>query len=156
MTAEEGRYQTGSDHSSCLDGNRAQGVNPIEQELGNPECDTSKGLDPMTAVMSYQYPLPPAPDVDVHPSNIVNSYQLPAIGQPIHNQPQVKAPPVRRGTTGSSKVGKMKRSASSPNVRGQARPDQTEAAFISSADEKRRNKLGYHRTSVACGQSVLT
>ncbi|KAH0543199.1 hypothetical protein FGG08_002460 [Glutinoglossum americanum] len=42
----------------------------------------------------------------------------------------------------------VKRSASTPNVRGQAAAD---AAGLSFAD-KRRNKLGYHRTSVACGK----
>jgi hypothetical protein len=43
----------------------------------------------------------------------------------------------------------MKRSASTPNVRGQAAID---AASLSLAADKRRNKLGYHRTSVACGR----
>lgn len=42
----------------------------------------------------------------------------------------------------------IKRSASSPNVRAMA---SNEATTTSMAD-KRRNKLGYHRTSVACGQ----
>ena len=40
----------------------------------------------------------------------------------------------------------LKRSASTPNVRGLANGD----AGMTLA-EKRRNKLGYHRTSVACG-----
>ena len=40
----------------------------------------------------------------------------------------------------------LKRSASSPNVRGISNCD----AGMTLA-EKRRNKLGYHRTSVACG-----
>lgn len=105
----------------------------------------------MTAIMSYQYPLPPAPDVDISSSSFVNNYQLPAPAPP-HSQAINKSPPVRRGVSGPSKIGKIKRSSSSPNVRGQARADQTESAFISLADEKRRNKLGYHRTSVACGQ----
>lgn len=42
----------------------------------------------------------------------------------------------------------LKRSASTPNVRGFANGD----AGMTLA-EKRRNKLGYHRTSVACGMS---
>ena len=40
----------------------------------------------------------------------------------------------------------IKRSQSTPNVRGLANSD----AGMSLA-EKKRNKLGYHRTSVACG-----
>ena len=42
----------------------------------------------------------------------------------------------------------LKRSASTPNVRGFPTGD----AGLTIA-EKRRNKLGYHRTSVACGMS---
>ena len=119
--------------------------------LALPTVKPQRNSDPMTSIMSYQYPLPPAPDVDVPLSNMVN-YHLPAIAPPINTQVLSKASPVRRGQSGPSKTGKMKRSASSPNVRGQARADQPESAFISLADEKRRNKLGYHRTSVACGQ----
>jgi len=44
----------------------------------------------------------------------------------------------------------LKRSASTPNVRGHHNSD----AGMTSA-EKRRNKLGYHRTSVACGMKIL-
>ena len=40
----------------------------------------------------------------------------------------------------------LKRSASTPNVRGLANSDSGMTIA-----EKRRNKLGYHRTSVACG-----
>ncbi|KAI9776185.1 MAG: hypothetical protein M1835_005588 [Candelina submexicana] len=43
----------------------------------------------------------------------------------------------------------VKRSASTPNVRGLAAADA--ASLSMSAAEKKRNKLGYHRTSVACG-----
>jgi hypothetical protein len=39
---------------------------------------------------------------------------------------------------------------STPNVRGQASAD---AAALALSADKRRNKLGYHRTSVACGKN---
>jgi len=120
--------------------------------LSRPNLTTPNFSRPMTSIMSYQYPLPPAPDVDVSPSNLINNnYQLPVLPPPNHSQPLNKSAPIRRGASGPAKGGKVKRSSSSPNVRGQARADQTESAFISLADEKRRNKLGYHRTSVACG-----
>ena len=45
----------------------------------------------------------------------------------------------------------LQRSISSPNVRSLSLGD---AAGLSSA-EKRRNKLGYHRTAVACGRYNL-
>ena len=48
----------------------------------------------------------------------------------------------RRRKTSKNGVSSLKRSSSTPNVRGDA--------GMSMAD-KRRNKLGYHRTSVACG-----
>jgi hypothetical protein len=115
-----------------------------------PTLTTPDFSGPMTSIMSYQYPLP-APDVDISPSNLVNNYQIPVLPPPNHSQPLNKSSPMRRGASGPTKGGKMKRSSSSPNVRGQARAEQTESAFISLADEKRRNKLGYHRTSVACG-----
>lgn len=126
------------------------------RNLALPTVRIPRISDPMTSIMSYQYPLPPAPDVDVTPSNMINAYHLPAIAPPNHEQTLNKASPIRRGPSGPSKTSKMKRSASSPNVRGQARADPPESAFISLADEKRRNKLGYHRTSVACGQFPIS
>jgi len=119
--------------------------------IARPTLTTLNFSRPMTSIMSYQYPLPPAPDVEVSSSNLVNNYQVPVLPPPNHSQPLNKSSHMRRGASGPTKGGKMKRSSSSPNVRGQARADQTESTFISLADEKRRNKLGYHRTSVACG-----
>ena len=125
--------------------------------LARPILKTSGFPEPMTSIMSYQYPLPPAPDVDVSPSSLINNnYQIPVLPPPNHSQSSNKAAPVRRGVSGPAKGGKVKRSTSSPNVRGQTRADQPESAFISLADEKRRNKLGYHRTSVACGWFPFT
>ncbi|TAQ84847.1 hypothetical protein B7494_g6839 [Chlorociboria aeruginascens] len=66
---------------------------------------------------------------------------------PSHTKPQ--SPSMKsRGSASGSKSGKIKRSTSSPNVSGQATAD---AAALALSAEKRRNKLGYHRTSVACG-----
>lgn len=45
---------------------------------------------------------------------------------------------------------KIKRSVSTPNVRSQQNaPDHLQMGM---SGDKRRNKLGYHRTSVACGK----
>ncbi|KAI4111852.1 MAG: hypothetical protein LQ339_000311 [Xanthoria mediterranea] len=52
----------------------------------------------------------------------------------------------RRRSSKGSMSSSLKRSASTPNVRGLL----TAESSLSLAD-KRRNKLGYHRTSVACG-----
>jgi hypothetical protein len=55
----------------------------------------------------------------------------------------------RRPSVKGGLPGIMKRAVSSPNVRDLANID---TSGISSA-EKKRNKLGYHRTAVACGTS---
>ncbi|KAL8732393.1 MAG: hypothetical protein Q9166_002791 [cf. Caloplaca sp. 2 TL-2023] len=54
----------------------------------------------------------------------------------------------RRRSSKGSISSSLKRSASTPNVRGLV----TAESGMSLVD-KRRNKLGYHRTSVACGRS---
>ncbi|KAI9817585.1 MAG: hypothetical protein M1827_001197 [Pycnora praestabilis] len=56
----------------------------------------------------------------------------------------------RRRSSKGTMPSVVKRSASTPNVRGLAAADA--AALSLSAADKRRNKLGYHRTSVACDQ----
>lgn len=48
-------------------------------------------------------------------------------------------------------TGPLKRAVSSPNVRGLGGDGTT----LSAADKK-RNKLGYHRTAVACGKSLYS
>lgn len=55
-------------------------------------------------------------------------------------------------STSSSKrdPGMLKRAMSSPSVRGLG----VEGLSMSAADKK-RNKLGYHRTAVACGMSLI-
>ena len=57
----------------------------------------------------------------------------------------------RKPSIKSAMPGTMKRAMSSPNVRDLANLD---TSAMSSA-EKKRNKLGYHRTAVACGK-ILT
>ena len=88
-------------------------------------------------------------DIDNHPSPLTKDLDIfPAVLP----QPALPVVPVHRRRR-SSKINMpaiIKRSASTPNVRGQAAAD---AAALSLAAEKRRNKLGYHRTSVACGMS---
>lgn len=71
-----------------------------------------------------------------------------------HGAPR-KSPPTpgnvhrRRRSTKGTMPAIIKRSASTPNVRGLASTDTTAMSLA----DKRRNKLGYHRTSVACGES---
>jgi len=68
---------------------------------------------------------------------------------------QTPGPPGSETTVKKRKASKvkphpdLKRSQSTPHIRGLAMAD---TPAISPTIDKRRNKLGYHRTSVACGK----
>ena len=104
--------------------------------------------------MAYQFPL--GSSGLESSSNMIPSYHhLP--GE--HTQPESPAdakpasPSLKnRGGSIGSKSAKIKRSMSTPNVGGQSSVD---AAALALSAEKRRNKLGYHRTSVACGENMF-
>ena len=55
----------------------------------------------------------------------------------------------RRRRRSSTAGGGLRRSASTPNVRGMAGDAGTPF------DKTKRNKLGYHRTSIACSKYIL-
>lgn len=122
--------------------------------LGDPPTAFSSGSEGLPASMSYQYPLP-TPGLDSssnmissfhHPSSLDHHAQTPPPPQTKLESPSLKN---RVNPGPGSKAAKVKRSMSTPNVRGQAT---AEAAALALSAEKRRNKLGYHRTSVACGK----
>lgn len=105
----------------------------------------------MTTVKSYQFlQLTSAPSFE---TPLMNSFyqadpapqiQLPA--SPIKVSSQSKGRIIPATAVGRG----IRRSMSTSNVKGQA-ASESASAGLSSAD-KRRNKLGYHRTSVACGE----
>lgn len=116
---------------------------------GNPQTAfSSTGSDVISPSMAYQYPLPSSGTDSV--ADMIPSYHhLPGEhSQP--NSPALNKPssPSMKNRGAATKSAKIKRSMSTPNVRGQATAD---AAALALSAEKRRNKLGYHRTSVACG-----
>ncbi|ERS97958.1 hypothetical protein HMPREF1624_06130 [Sporothrix schenckii ATCC 58251] len=132
----------------------------------------------MTDIMSYQYPAPPASGgstthmalspAGYHVSMAAADYAngLPqtssssGLGQEPHSSPRERRDSLSKSSTVNMK---LKRSVSTPVVAPQQAQDanmsmaqqqglsQPDHAAISLAAEKRRNKLGYHRTSVACG-----
>ena len=59
--------------------------------------------------------------------------------------------PKKRKNSIKGSVGQIKRSLSTPIVKRSTTAAETAAM---SANDKRRSKLGYHRTSVACGKSI--
>ncbi|KAK1851873.1 fungal zn binuclear cluster domain containing protein [Colletotrichum chrysophilum] len=105
----------------------------------------------MVSIMSYQYPpLPNTPEVDMSHPGYAPGYSAPAPGPPMmvprsHDQ-SIK----EREESFPQASLKLKRSRTKPNVRPRQAniPDPSQAAL---ANDKKRNKLGYHRTSVACG-----
>lgn len=114
--------------------------------------------EPMTDIMSYQYPPPPpqngAGDMDLPPSGggYMSGYSVPPPSSNMEVRPPGASISLKDRRESLSKAMKLKRSMSTPNVRpGQTPPDHAAAAAALQAD-KRRNKLGYHRTSVACGK----
>jgi hypothetical protein len=125
---------------------------------------------PMTDIMSYQYPPPPSQngaDMDIPPSGYLPNYSVPSqpsSGMDIRSGPDSGIPSRDRSDSLSRSL-KLKRSISTPVVgppQSQPPPTQQQPPTpqqsttpgqdaLSLAAEKRRNKLGYHRTSVACG-----
>ncbi|KAF6818605.1 fungal zn binuclear cluster domain containing protein [Colletotrichum sojae] len=103
--------------------------------------------------MSYQYPppLPPnGPEVDVSHPGYAPGYSAPAPG-PSQMVPRSHEQSLKERKESYAQASlTLKRSLSKPNARlRQANlSDPNQAAL---AGEKKRNKLGYHRTSVACG-----
>ncbi|KFZ20516.1 hypothetical protein V501_00082, partial [Pseudogymnoascus sp. VKM F-4519 (FW-2642)] len=100
--------------------------------------------------MSYQHPPPPSSGADFKLSlrSIGNLQIPPAIPPELSQQvPDSNLFSQELNQHASDQGGKIKRSSSTLNIRDQAVADATLAASA----EKRRNKLSYHRTSVACG-----
>ncbi|KAL1842367.1 hypothetical protein VTJ49DRAFT_5432 [Mycothermus thermophilus] len=93
----------------------------------------------MTDIMSYQYPPPPANGTDMDSAGYVSNYSI----QP-HGPSGIDATPRDRS--------ELRHSISTPVVGSSQSPQQPSAtAGQDPGGERRRNKLGYHRTSVACG-----
>ncbi|KAK4461861.1 hypothetical protein QBC42DRAFT_87234 [Cladorrhinum samala] len=120
----------------------------------------------MTDIMPYQYPPPPqnGAEMDMPPSGYYPNYSVqhhPSSGMDTRSGPD-SGITSRERSDSFSKSMKLKRSISTPVVGppSQAPPPQPPTPQQSAsqsqdplglAGEKRRNKLGYHRTSVACG-----
>ncbi|KAI0152573.1 hypothetical protein F4776DRAFT_659499 [Hypoxylon sp. NC0597] len=96
--------------------------------------------------MSYQYPpSQEGPELGVSQVGYMGGSHLAATAStPEGNQTS----PARRRESLSQEF-KLKRSVSTPNVRPQG-PNEADPGPLGLPNEKRRNKLGYHRTPIAC------
>ncbi|KAH8815274.1 hypothetical protein F5884DRAFT_665693 [Xylogone sp. PMI_703] len=121
-------------------------------DMGDPPTSFSSMVSETIPISStYQYPVPPG-SLDPSTTMIPSFHQLPLDPTPVHTPSDSKPSPPsinKNGGAMDSNAGKIKRSMSTPNVRSQSTMDAATALAMSA--EKRRNKLGYHRTSVACG-----
>lgn len=142
---------------------------PLKSNLefwGSSDCAIyhTHSSEPMTDVMSYQYPPPPSQngaEMEMQQSGYMPSYSV-HHQQPSEMDMRPNHDSGRRDSLSNSM--KLKRSISTPSVRppqAQSQQSQLTASQSAAAEqnalslaaaEKRRNKLGYHRTSVACGK----
>lgn len=94
--------------------------------------------------------IPPSPMESVPESTSPSQYTdlgpVPS-QQPMSRASISHAAARRRRSSKGAMMSSIKRSASTPNVRGLVAGESS-----MSLTDKRRNKLGYHRTSVACGE----
>lgn len=118
--------------------------------LGDPpNTFSSSGAHATSTSIAYQYPS----NNFEPPANLIPTYHQPPSDQ-VQPQSIAAGPPTptssnNLGPSAAPKATKIKKSMSTPNVRGQETAD---AAALALSADKRRNKLGYHRTSVACGE----
>lgn len=126
-----------------------------KMELQSAGSTSSQGLGITGASLGMSYVQIPQSSV----SNIGEALSSPFDDEldpsPTNYRPSPLSPagvPGRRRSSKEMSSSVIKRSASTPNVRGLAAAEA--AGLAMSAAEKRRNKLGYHRTSVACGEQL--
>lgn len=129
-----------------------QTMDPTKQEADIKHADLSPHLEDTSD--TYLEP-PPMMSGPIEPLNINTSFEnnhLPPStslsAHPMASHTTADVLSQRRQRKGQSR---LKRSSSTPNIRGNQNGD---ASMMLS--EKRRNKLGYHRTSIACSTSFLT
>jgi hypothetical protein len=126
-------------------------------------------LELVTDVMSYPYPPSQnGEDMDLPHPGYLSSYPTPSTSSlEVRNQPAPTAHPAAQPVLPAqahlmslaqrreslSKAFKMRRFQSTPNLRPQGMNETDHNRLGSMADKKPgRNKLGYHRTSVACSK----
>lgn len=118
----------------------------IRAKLNVDEGDNIIKNPPMASASDQVPPSPMGSAADpISPFDYTDLGSVPS-QQPMSRASASLAAARRRRSSKGSMMSSLKRSASTPNVRGLV----TGESAMSMAD-KRRNKLGYHRTSVACG-----
>lgn len=105
------------------------------------------GHGPVDAVRKMSFKLPPQP-ADTGEQQLMKSpNQVDGFRIPAARESTLKK---RKAAKGKGPAD-LRRSSSTPHLRG---PPSGDSGPLSPNSDKRRNKLGYHRTSVACGKSA--
>lgn len=105
------------------------------------------GHGPVDAVRKMSFKLPPQP-ADTGEQQLMKSpNQVDGFRIPAARESTLKK---RKAAKGKGPAD-LRRSSSTPHLRG---PPSGDSGPLSPNSDKRRNKLGYHRTSVACGTSL--
>ncbi|KAI1333991.1 hypothetical protein F5Y15DRAFT_430112 [Xylariaceae sp. FL0016] len=104
---------------------------------------TTSSMEVRSVQQVHPAPPPPPPPPPV---------QLPAPLPPpsAYPAPAIHIPSLAQRRESLSKAFKLKRSLSTPNVRPQGMSD-SDSGPLGLHGDKKRNKLGYHRTPIACG-----
>lgn len=127
-------------------------VCPVAQNVQSQLCPNRLSTDPDTpasAAMAYHTSSTDLGHVPEHlsMSNVMEPEMvMPNSDEETPGSPSTPGSNRRYATSGT---GPLKRAVSSPNVRSLG-----DGTTLSAADKK-RNKLGYHRTAVACGRKQL-
>ncbi|KZL87825.1 fungal zn binuclear cluster domain containing protein, partial [Colletotrichum incanum] len=111
----------------------------------------------MESTMSYQYPPPllsSGAEMDMSHPGYAPNYSAP-VAVPSLMDPRTQEQTLKERKESFSQASlKLKRSMSTPNVRPR-QANTSDPSQSGLAGDKKRNKLGYHRTSVACASPAI-
>jgi hypothetical protein len=129
---------------------RAKKVNPrLDHALLLQPVSNAMSFDPLTQPSGDSFPVPETPTVQGVEGQ--SEYNVALSGHPVDPSVQRQANKKRRQSKDKTSSA-LRRSSSTPHMRNLALGT---AGDLSPTGDKRRNKLGYHRTSVACGEQTM-
>jgi len=128
---------------------RAKKVNSrLDHALLLQPASNAMAFNPLAQPTGTSFPVPETPTLQSAEGDAEYNAALP--GQPLSPSSQRLISKKRRPSKDKSSTA-LRRSSSTPHMRNLALGT---AGDLSPTGDKRRNKLGYHRTSVACGEPI--
>jgi hypothetical protein len=130
---------------------RAKKVNTrLDHALLLQPVSNAMAFDPLAQPTGTSFPVPETPTLQSSEGD--TEYNTASSGQAVEPTSQRQGGKKRRPSKDKSSSA-LRRSSSTPHMRNLALGT---AGDLSPTGDKRRNKLGYHRTSVACGKPCVT